>query len=181
MITGHFATALVPYARDRKLPLFALLLASQVQDFLIPVDVLASGQRNLSRLEMTLSHDLVPALVMATLVGIGLHLWFRSSKVTLVGMGLVLFHEVCDLLSGFAHHVSGPDTPRLGFDFYRTAPARAFAIELALASACLVYFLVERRRQGDPVPRFKMIVLCTIILLPILGMLAMALSGRSIF
>ena len=181
MLTGHFATALVPYARDRKLPLFTLLLVSQVQDFLIPVDVLASGQRSLARLEMHYSHDLLPVLVIAGLVGLGLHLWFRSRKVTLIGIGLVLFHEVCDLLSGFAHNVNGPDSPRLGFDFYRSAPAMAFAIELALAVACLGYFVLERRRQGDPVPPGKTAVLCAVILVPIVAMLAVALRGRTLF
>lgn len=181
MITGHFATALVPYVRDRKLPLFALLLASQAQDLLIPLDIAVSGQRNFRLLEMTLSHDLVPALVIALVVGIALHLAYRSTKVTAIGIGLVLFHEACDLLSGFAHNVLGPDTPRLGFDFYRSAPATAFIIEFALALVCVGYFLFERRRQGDPVAPVKAAVLCAVIFLPILAMLVRAISGKPVF
>ena len=181
MITGHFATALVPYARDRKLPLFALLLSAQAQDFLIPLDIAVSGQRNFQLLEMTLSHDLTPVLALALVVGILLQLAFRSVKATAVGIGLVLFHEVCDLLSGFAHNVLGPGTPRLGFDFYRSSVATAFLIELALAAACVGYFLFERRRQGDAVTLPKAAVLCAAIFVPTLAMLARALAGRPVF
>ncbi len=181
MITGHFATALVPYARDRKLPLFALLLSSQAQDFLIPLDIAVSGQRNFQLLEMTLSHDLVPALVIALMAGVALQLAFRSAKVTAIGVGLVLFHEVCDMVSGFAHNVLGPDTPRMGFDFYRSAPATALLIELVLALVCVGYFFVKRRDQGDTVAPAKAAVLSVVIFLPILAMLARALSGQPLF
>lgn len=65
VITGHIATAPVPYARDRTLPLVVLLICSQLQDCLIPVDIIASSQRNFGLLEMKWSHDIVPALVLA--------------------------------------------------------------------------------------------------------------------
>lgn len=181
MITGHFATALVPCARDRSLPLFALLLSSQAQDFLIPIDVLRSGQRDLARLEMTFSHDLLPTLVTALVVALFLQFAFRRRKVALVGAALVLLHEACDLLSGFAHNVLGPGTPRFGLDLYRNSPATASVIELVLALGCLGYFLLERRRQSDAVPPAKAVVLCAVILAPILGLLALALSGRPVF
>lgn len=181
MITGHFATALVPYARDRRLPLFALLLCSQAQDFLIPLDMAVSGQRNFQLLEMTFSHDLVPVLALALVVGIAMQLAFRSVRVTAIGVCLVLLHEICDLLSGFAHNVFGASTPRMGFDLYRGSPAAAFVIELVLATVCIGYFFFERRRQGDAVTRVKAAVLCAAIFVPIVAMLARALSGRPVF
>jgi membrane-bound metal-dependent hydrolase YbcI (DUF457 family) len=180
MITGHYATALVPYARDGKLPLFALLLASQAQDFLIPLDVQLAGQRSLRLLEMTYSHDLVPSLLLAAAVGLVLQLIYRDRKVSLIGVALVVLHEICDLLSGFAHNVFGPGTMRFGFDFYRTGPAIAYSIELLLAVGCLIYFFAVRRRRGDPVAPVKAAVLCLVILGPIAAALGLALAGRTI-
>ena len=181
MITGHYATVLVPYAHDRKLPLFVLLLVSQVQDFLIPLDIRLSGQRDFRLLEMTYSHDVVPALLMAAVIGLALQAVYRDRKVSLIGVALVLFHEVCDLLSGFAHNILGPGTQRLGLDLYRTGPAAAYAIELVLAAGCVVYFLTVRRRRGEPVAPGKSVVLCLVILGPVATALGLALAGRSMF
>lgn len=181
VLTGHFASALVPYGRNRTLPLFTLLLLAQLPDLLIPLDVMRSGERNLNDLHMTLSHDLVPIAVMSTIVALALHLWRKTPWLTVAGTALVVVHWLCDLLSGFSHNVAGPNTAQLGLDLYRSAPAQAFMIEFVFAAGCLAWFFLERHRQHDPVGRWRSVVLCAVILLPIAAMLARAASGHAVF
>jgi hypothetical protein len=181
VLTGHFATALVPYARNPRLPLFTLLMLSQLPDLLIPLDVMRSGERDLNALQMTLSHDLLPVAVMSIVVAVALHAWRRDTALTVAGTALVVVHWLCDLLSGFSHNVAGPGTASLGLDLYRTAPAQAFLIELVVAAGCLGYFLWKRRQQCDPVRPWRAVVLGAVIVLPIAAMLARALSGAPVF
>jgi membrane-bound metal-dependent hydrolase YbcI (DUF457 family) len=181
VLTGHFATALVPHARNRALPLFTLLMLSQLPDLLIPLDVMRSGERDLNRLHMTLSHDLVPVAVLSVVVALALQAWKRDAALTFAGTALVVVHWLCDLLSGFSHNVAGPHTAQLGLDLYRSAPAQAFLIEFVFAAGCLAWFFLERNRQHDAVGRWRSVVLCAVILLPIAAMLARAASGHSVF
>jgi hypothetical protein len=180
MITGHFAAALVPYARHPRLPLFLLLLLTQLQDFLIPVDVLREGGADLGRLEMTVSHDLLPVIVLALVIGGILHLGSGDRRVAWVGAGLVLAHEACDFVVGFSHHVFGPQTPRLGLDLYRTSLVTACAIEFVFAAGCIGYFLRARRLDGDPVPPFRAAVLSLAILGPVAVLAVLASHGLQI-
>ncbi len=178
MITGHFTTALVPYAKDKSLPLFFLLVASQAPDFLIPVDVWKSGDSNFRTLEMTYSHDLLPVLVLSLIVGAIAQLIFRNRKLTFWTIGLILFHELCDSISGFAHNIYGLASPRFGFDFYRNAPVTAYAIELIVSIACVGYFLYTRKKQDEPLSVLKTGVLLAIVFLPTISMMILALAGK---
>ena len=181
MITGHFTTALVPYAGDRKMPLFILLVIVQLQDLLIPLDIFLSKETDLMKLEMTYSHDLVPALFMALLAGGIIHLIYRNRRWTAWVVGLVGFHEICDLFSGFAHNVWGLSTWRLGFDFYRQAPLTAYVIELGLALICTGYFLRQNRIRGIRPGKLKTGVLLGVIFLPILISIGLAANGKTLF
>jgi len=178
MITGHFTTALVPYAKDKSLPLFFLLIVSQAPDFLIPVDIARSGDGNFRTLEMTYSHDLLPVLVLSLIVGAIAQVLFKNRKLTLWTIGLILLHELCDAISGFAHNIYGLTSPRFGFDFYRTAPVTAYAIELLLSISCVGYFLYTRKKQGEPLTVPKTGVLLGIVFLPTVSMMILALMGK---
>lgn len=179
MITGHFTTALVPYGRNKKYPLFILLILTQIQDFLIPLDLMLSnlGLGDISVLEMTYSHDIVPAAVLAVLAGLIIHLIYKDIKFTGWAIFLVVFHEICDLIAGFAHNVMGTDSARLGFDFYRQNQPMALIIEGTLAAACIIYFVVKRKQQGDPISKGKLAGLLAVVYGPIAFMFTQALNG----
>lgn len=179
MITGHFTTALVPYADNKKYPLFTLLVLTQVQDFLIPVDMMIQGigLTGLGELEMTLSHDIVPALIFSILAYIGMSLIYKDRKLAFWGAGLVIFHEICDLVSGFSHHVMGESSLQLGTDYYRKNQPMAFLIEALLATVCLGYYVYRRKQQKDPIKMNNLIALVAIIYAPIALSLFLSLNG----
>ncbi|WP_432665775.1 hypothetical protein R9X47_05725 [Wukongibacter baidiensis] len=173
MVTGHFTTALVPYSKNKEYPLFLLLIIVQIQDLLIPLDLITQklGISELSSLQMTYSHDIIPAAIMAILVGIIMYIIYKDRNLALWSLGLVVFHEICDLFSGFSHNIFGTDTMSIGFDFYRTAPMNAYIIEFLLAVVCLSYFVIQRKKDNDPISMKKLILLSSVIFLPIIGMM----------
>lgn len=180
MITGHFTTALVPYAKHKHYPLFLLLILTQIQDFLIPLDMHIQnlGLNDFSILEMTYSHDLIPAVIYAVLAfGILLAI-YKDKTFALWGGFLIIFHELCDLLAGFSHNVFGLHTHRLGFDYYRTNQPRALLIEAGLATICISYYVLKRKKDGDPIKGMHLLGLVAIVYLPILSMLILALNGQ---
>ncbi|MCH4887598.1 hypothetical protein EZV73_08440 [Acidaminobacter sp. JC074] len=171
MITGHFTTALVPYGNNKKYPLVVLLILTQIQDFLIPVDMMLQnlGLGDFRILEMTYSHDIVPALILSFLSMLIIHLIYKNRSFTLWAGFLVIFHEVCDLLAGFSHHIMGPHTQALGFDFYRQNQVMAAIIEGMLAIICIGYYVKKRKDQNDPISRGSLIGLLTVVFAPIIG------------
>ena len=180
MITGHFTTALVPYAKDKKLPLFFMLIITQIPDFFIPLDILISGESNFRKLEMTYSHDILPVLIMTIIATLVAHLIYKNKTLTLWTFGLMVFHEICDLAAGFAHNVYGLNSPRLGTDFYRTAPLNAYIIEFALSVICVGYFLYQRNKQNESLGAVKMAVLIGIVFIPIIFSIVAVLMGKPI-
>jgi hypothetical protein len=180
MITGHFTTALIPYVQNKKLPLFTLLLITQIPDFFIPLDIYISGESNFRKLEMTYSHDLVPVMIMTLIVTITIHFIYRNQSLTIWTLCLMVFHEICDLVAGFAHNVMGLNSPRLGTDFYRTAPLNAYLLELILSLICIVYFLYQRKKQNDSTPLYKTLILIGIVFIPIVASIILVLIGKPI-
>lgn len=178
MITGHFATALLPYAKNKNFPLFTLLLITQIPDFFIPLDIFLSGESDFSKLEMTYSHDIVPVAIMTLLITAIMHWVYKNKALTLWTFSLMVFHEVCDLAAGFAHNIMGLDTMRLGTDFYRTAPLNAYMIEFVLAAVCVGYFLFERKKQNATLSIVKSATLIGIIFVPILASMYFVLIGE---
>ena len=125
MIVGHFATALVATEKAPKAPFWWLLVASNIADFvmvvlvaigietMVPSSMFEATLENL-RVDMTYTHDLLPALLWTLGVGaIGYGLT-RDTTTAIWSAVLVAFHEICDLVSGFYHYVFTPGSPRVG-------------------------------------------------------------------
>lgn len=153
MVVGHYSTALVAKRLDPRGPLWLFLLASMFLDFLMAVlvvsgvetmrpDPAAPGPRLASMVvDMTWSHDLLPALAWCAVLGALAFAWTRSRTTALCVAGLVALHEAFDLVAGFPHFVLGPDTPAVGVGLYLSAPLAALAIEALVAFGCVLYFL----------------------------------------
>ncbi|MFA8344044.1 MAG: hypothetical protein ACEPO8_13810 [Rhodothermaceae bacterium] len=182
MITGHFTTALVPYAKHKDYPLFYLLLITQIQDLLIPVDLIIQNLTifDLKSLQMTYSHDIIPTLIMSILAGIITYLIYKKKDLALWCFGLVIFHEVCDLFSGFSHNLFGTHTHSFGFDLYRENTLLAGLIELTLAVACFLFFVWKRKKEELPITNNKLIILTIVIFLPIVSMIIMPFFGKTL-
>lgn len=171
MIAGHYATALVPYElmRDRRrVKLWMLLLAAQFTDLLMLMLVQTGVEQLLPRdfLEMSfghsssdmwLSHDVLPAIGWAVLVGAMFGAITRDRIVGLWCFGLVVLHEVCDLWVGYSHHWAGDGTGTVGLNLYQKAPVAGLLFEAALCSIIIMWVL--RRRLAGRQPPSRCLVL----------------------
>jgi len=164
MIAGHFATALVPYELTRKahpVPFWFFLLAAQFLDVLMvtfvtlgietmePEDAFSVSFSGFQT-NMFLSHDLLPVFGWAAVFGVATWLIWRKPVIALWCVGLVLFHEVCDLVVGFPHDVI-PGVGPIGMALYVEAPISAFLIEAAMAAAIVFWFCHRRAKSGQSV------------------------------
>jgi hypothetical protein len=182
VIVGHYATALVAKERDPASPLWLLLAASMVLDFAM-VSLVLAGVETMQpdpaaagpalasmQIDMTFSHDLVPVLCWTLGVGLLAYAITRRRATALWAAGLVAFHEICDLVSGFPHFVMGPGTPEIGLGLYQQAPLVALGIELALGLACVAWFTSRRT-----LPRARTIGLFATVVFGVVALLPMAL------
>lgn len=166
MVTGHYATALVPYAllqRTRPAPFWLFLLASQFLDLLM-LGLAGAGVESLTphrlldlsfagmRADMYASHDLLPVAGWAA--GFAALAWLatRHGAAALWCGALVIVHELCDLVVGFRHGVLG-ETPQLGWNLYTRAPVAGLLVEAALCAGIVWWFARRRRRDGRPLSR----------------------------
>ena len=160
MIIGHFATALVPHARRVGVPLWVLLLCSNLADFLWLALTMAGiehatpdsmWEATCANLEvaMPVSHDLLPTIVLAALVA-GAVGWRYGTRRGAVACGiLVLLHLACDLLCGYEHNLAGPATRAVGLNLYQRSPHVAIVLEAAFGALCVSLYRRERRVRGD--------------------------------
>ena len=152
MMVGHYATALVAKKQQPGLPLWACLLAAMSLDFVMVALVLGGVEQmepanpeapklHEMAIDMTYSHDLVPVALWVLLAATVTYAVSRSvSGAAWIG-GLVAFHEISDLVSGWHHFVFGPDSARVGLGLYSTGPTVAVGVELALSLGCAWWFL----------------------------------------
>ena len=157
MIMGHYAAALVPHSLlKRTAPFWLLLLCSQVQDVisitlaLMGVEVLTPGNLlDLSfkalNLKIVYSHVIVMELIYAVVVGVVVGLIWRRRDLALWAGALVLIHEACDQLSGWAHPLMVGGPPALGLDLYAQNQVLAFLLEYLFMAAILIWYV--RREQ----------------------------------
>ena len=152
MIVGHLAPALIPYARLPDTSLRLLLVCSMLPDFVwiglgllgleapVPSSVLEATFQNI-RVEMTLSHDAVPIVLLAAAVAAGVFAVRRRRAEALWCGALIIGHLLADLLSGYPHHLSGPRSPEIGLALYHRAPIAALLVEVAFGAACVALYL----------------------------------------
>ena len=170
MIVGHFATALIPHSRLRKAPLWLLLLASNLGDYLwlvlVPLGMEKATPESFlkvtfanMRVEMPYSHDLVPTLILAAVTAALVFAVYRERALALWCGGLVIMHLLADLLCGFPHYVFGPGTPEIGLGLYGTQPHLAILIEAVFGGAIVFWFVRSESSQGRMLARGKVIAL----------------------
>ena len=178
MIVGHYATALVANKQYPLLPLWACMLAAIFLDIVMG-GLLVAGVEHMTpanpdvpklhqmTIDMTYSHDLLPVIgwfLLGALCGYALtRTWVGAAWLG----GLVLLHEILDMLSGFYHYVFGPESGRIGLGLYEVAPLIAIAIELIVCLTCVWWFL--RNTAAGPVRSvglYGVMVIGCVVLLP---------------
>lgn len=167
MIAGHYATALVPYAlarEERPRPFWIFLITAQFTELLMlilvqlgiehiePTDFLSLSFGN-SRSDMWLTHDIVPAAGWAIVAGLLFGTLSRDRVVGLWCAGLVVVHELCDLLVGYEHHWMGAGSGVAGLNLYQRAPVVGLLIEAGLCAVLIMWFLRHRAASGRKTSR----------------------------
>ncbi len=154
MIAGHFGFAAVVKSRERQVPLWALMLATQWLDVVF-VPLLLLGVETLTPVPGTrggygdviihadYTHSLVGALALAVIFGgVAALPWGRRSGLILAGV--VFSHWVLDLI---VHRGDMPilpgdlaSLPRLGFGLWRVPTASALLELLIVLVGCYTYW-----------------------------------------
>ena len=150
MILGHAATTLVGKRVAPAMPWWLLIVSA----FLIDIAMFTfvglgietmeptGGTPSLSNaiVEMTFSHDLIPQIGWTLLAGAIAFAVTHSRLFALIAMALSLAHWLGDLVSGYGHHVFGPDSHSLGTDWYHLNLPAALTFEAALGVRCVFIF-----------------------------------------
>ncbi|MEL6110891.1 MAG: hypothetical protein AAFU85_33205 [Planctomycetota bacterium] len=166
MLAGHYATALVANQKFGSLEgsrvnskvLFYFLVASQFPDLLWVVfhfmglepttpDSLLDMTLKTLTVDMSFSHDLIPALFWTVVVYAAGRLLF-SKAIGLAGGCLVVIHTAADYAAGYPHHLCGANTPSIGFAAYHSVPMIAVAWEAAFTVVALFLFFEGERKSG---------------------------------
>jgi hypothetical protein len=160
MLSGHFAPALL--AHKKHLPkgvLLYFLIASQLQDLLwlvfhylgleptLPSDALDVTLESIV-VDMLYSHDLYPQIAWLFIVFVAGAVFFKSTKIGLIGAAITLSHLLLDLISGYPHHLFGPHTHIVGLGLYVTSVYLAILIEAIFISVALWFFFRRQSRWG---------------------------------
>jgi len=155
MISGHIATTLIAKRYLPEAPWWLLIAASYSMDFLMFVFVALGIERmeadphaegygmEHTAIDMTYSHDLLPALGWTVLLGVAVWVGYRDRNLALVCVLLFVGHWLCDLLSGFGHFVFGPHSTPLGADLYHTNLLAAVVIESVFGVLCVLIATVK--------------------------------------
>lgn len=173
MIMGHYVTALIPYAYDsnRKIaPFWLFLLLPQLADFFMLAFVFM-GYESISpknffnasfmnmQAEMHFSHDILPLAVTALIVSAIVGLLFKNKRLFFIALGLMLLHEVLDMLVGFKHFMSPKHTEAFGLGLYNTMPMLGIAFEAIFCIIILFWYLRKRASLGHPLKISAQIIL----------------------
>ena len=152
MLAGHFATALVARQYAPRGHIAYYLAASQLPDLLwhafhftgleptTPDNMMAVSLDNMHA-QMTYSHDLLPTLGWIMLAIIAGRALFGRWRPGWIGGLVVLVHALADAISGYPHHIFGPDSHQVGFGLYYSAPYLAVGIEAVFTALVLGWVL----------------------------------------
>ena len=75
-------------------------------------------------------------------------LLFKSNKIGLAGVLVLLGHFMLDFFSGHPHHIFGADTHEVGLGLYATAPYLAIGIEVIFTAIAVWYFFSQEAQKG---------------------------------
>lgn len=155
MISGHAATTLVAKRAAPDMPWWLLLVSAFLIDIAMFTFVAlgietmtptgAEGPSLATQMvDMTFSHDLIPQIGWTLLAGAIAFAVTRRRVFVLTAMALSLGHWLCDLVTGYEHHVFGPESYSLGTGWYNLNLPAALSFEAALGVFCVLIF--TRRR-----------------------------------
>ncbi len=153
MTMGHYAGALIPYARNKTWPLWLLLACAQFGDLLwlvlaligieptSPPDLFDASIASLQT-HMYWSHGLVPVIGEAIVVGGLVFAFARDTRLAAWCGALVVAHLLEDFVCGFRHELWGPGSPVVGLGLYEshTGIYVSFAVEMAFAALCVTWY-----------------------------------------
>ena len=159
MLAGHFATAIAArqHAPGGSIAFYAV--ASQLPDLLwhafhfVGLEPTPAANPMVISVDggappMHYSHDLLPLVAWVGLTVLFGRLAFGAWRPGLVGGGLVLVHELTDLVSGYPHYLWGPDSLEVGWGLYLSAPYVAVAIELVFTVGVLAWVVATDRARS---------------------------------
>ena len=155
MILGHAATTLVAKRAAPDMPWWLLVVSAFLIDIAmftfvaLGIETMAPTGADGPSLatnvtQMTFSHDLVPQIGWTLLAGAIAFAATRRRVFALIAMALSLGHWLGDLVSGYGHHVFGPDSHPIGTDWYHLNLPAALAFEAALGVLCVLVFIRGR-------------------------------------
>lgn len=159
MLVGHYSTALIAHQKFPTGSLLYFLIAAQLQDFLwflfhylglettLPSDIFGATLSNM-QVDMLYSHDLLPQLLWVGLVFLFGKYYFKSTKIGLIGVALMLGHFILDFFSGHPHHLFGAESAHVGLGLYASNIYLAIAIEAAFTAIVLWYFFSQEAKKG---------------------------------
>ncbi|SFF28894.1 hypothetical protein SAMN04487969_12346 [Paenibacillus algorifonticola] len=164
MFAGHFGLAAIVKAKAPEVPLWALMVSTQLLDIAF-VPLLLSGAETMEPIghggygqniiHADYTHSLIGALVLSLLAGLLAWLLWNKRSAVIIG-SLSFSHWLFDLIF---HHSDMPilpgnigDFPLLGLRLWEL-PALSAAVEIVLiAAGALLYFrsvLARSRRQAE--------------------------------
>jgi hypothetical protein len=187
VIVGHYAAALLPYPRLRAegCPFWLLLLSANVPEFLwlllalagveapTPPSLLDATFANL-RVDMIYSHNFVPAVIQAAILGAIVFAVMRNGTVALWCAGLCVFHVLCDYIVGFEHQLLGRESLPVALNSYGRAPHLAMIFEAVFSIACIFWYHRTEERAGRLIPAKRKLALYAIFVLGVLAWLPSA-------
>ncbi|MFT3707409.1 MAG: hypothetical protein QM817_07045 [Archangium sp.] len=169
MMMGHYATALIPWGKQRTWPLWLLLVCGQWGDLLWfvlaifgveptePANPLDMTVANLT-VPMFWSHGLVSAGLQAVVVAVIVALVWKNRALGLTCGALIVGHVLCDGVVGWKHEMLGAGSARFGLGLFENPSTivPAFLIEAVFSSLCVWLFV--RFRAGAISNRARLIL-----------------------
>jgi hypothetical protein len=172
MMMGHYASALVPWGKERTFPLWLLLICGQWGDFTWfllsalgveptePSNPLDMTVANL-KVPMFWSHGLVSAALQAAVIAVVVFAVWRRASLALTCGALIIGHVLCDGLVGWKHEVLGPGSARFGLGLFENPGTilPGFLLEAVFSAACVWFFVRTRTAQGATVSMRARVIL----------------------
>jgi hypothetical protein len=129
--------------------------------------------------DMTYSHDILPAMVIALFVSGITAAIFKNWVIGLWAVGLILLHELMDLLVGFEHYWFGPGETTFGLGLYTRSPVLGITIELVICAGLLAWYMKTRAAAGHRLSKGASITLYSVLVGSTAALLLMANQSLS--
>lgn len=148
MYGGHIGIALASKGYRSTVPLWLLIIATQLPDW---ADALVCSVGGGSPPSEMFSHSIPAIAVLATALSLLYYAFARDSSASILAGAIVVSHMVADYVTGLKP--TWPGAPYIGLELYRQ-PALDFVIEAAVIIIGWIIYrrsLPEDRRNSSPV------------------------------